>query len=121
MSRAQISKEFRIEAAHLLPNLPAGHKCRRLHGHSFRVTLHLEGPIDPHLGWIRDYAEIADAFKPVFDRLDHNYLNDVRGLENPTSENLARWIWGEMKPRLPELSAVQVCETCTTACTYTGE
>lgn len=121
MSRAQISKEFRIEAAHRLPNLPEGHKCSRLHGHSFRITLHLEGHIDPHPGWIRDYAEITDLFKPVFDRLDHSYLNDVQGLENPTSENLARWIWREMKTRLPELSAVQVRETCTTGCTYMGE
>ena len=117
----EIRKAFTIEAAHRLPNLPPGHKCARLHGHSFNVEIACGGPIDPHKGWIIDYADITGAFQPVYDLLDHNYLNDIRGLENPTSENLARWLWERLKPKLPQLSRVVVHETCTTACEYRGE
>lgn len=115
-----ISKTFRIEAAHRLPNLPATHKCSRLHGHSFRIEVHVEGPIDPHLGWVMDFADLKAAFRPLFDVLDHNYLNDVPGLDNPTSENLARWVWDQLRPNLPLLSAVTVHETCTSTSTYRG-
>ena len=115
-----ISKTFRIEAAHRLPNLPPTHKCSRLHGHSFRIEVHVEGPIDPHLGWVMDFADLKAAFRPLFDLLDHNYLNDVPGLDNPTSENLARWVWDRLKPDLPLLSAVTVHETCTSTSTYRG-
>jgi 6-pyruvoyltetrahydropterin/6-carboxytetrahydropterin synthase len=115
-----ISKTFRIEAAHRLPNVPAGHKCSRLHGHSFAVTIHVSGPVDPDLGWVMDYADLKAAFAPLFDQLDHHYLNDVPGLENPTSEQLARWVWERLSPRLPLLSKVVVNETCTTACEYRG-
>ena len=115
-----ISKTFHIEAAHRLPNVPAGHKCSRLHGHSFRIEVHVSGPVDPRLGWVMDFADIASAFAPVFERIDHRCLNDVAGLENPTSENLARWIWGELKPRLPLLDHLVVHETCTSACRYAG-
>lgn len=117
----EIFKEFTVEAAHRLPNLPAGHKCRRLHGHSFRIAVHVAGPVDPHSGWVMDFAGIAAAFAPLFERLDHNYLNDVEGLENPTSENLARWIWRELEPRLPGLKRVVVRETCTAGAIYAGE
>ncbi len=117
----EIFKEFTIEAAHFLPNLPEGHKCRRLHGHSFRIGIHVRGPIDPHVGWVMDFAEIRGAFQPLFERLDHYCLNEVEGLENPTSENLARWVWREMKTRLPALSQVVVHETCTAGCVYRGE
>lgn len=113
-------KSFRIEAAHRLPNVPAGHKCARLHGHSFEVVLHVDGPVDPHTGWVIDFADIKAAFKPLYDQLDHHYLNDVAGLENPTSENLAIWIWDKLQPALPGLSAVVVHETCTSGCRYTG-
>ncbi|NCT68757.1 MAG: 6-carboxytetrahydropterin synthase QueD [Rhodanobacteraceae bacterium] len=116
----EISKTFHIEAAHRLPNVPAGHKCARLHGHSFIVEVHVRGPLDPQLGWVMDFADIKVAFAPVFERLDHHYLNEVPGLENPTSENLARWIWAELKPRLPLLARVVVRETCTSACSYDG-
>lgn len=112
---------FRIEAAHRLPKVPAGHKCARLHGHSFRITVHVSGPVDPELGWIMDFAEIKAAFAPLHERLDHNYLNEIPGLENPTSENLARWIWDELKPRLPLLAKVRVRETCNSGCSYAGE
>lgn len=115
-----ISKTFRIEAAHRLPNVPEGHKCARLHGHSFAVEVHVEGPVDPRLGWVMDFADIKAAFAPVFDRLDHRCLNEVPGLENPTSENLARWIWDELKPALPLLARIVIHETCTSACSYGG-
>ena len=117
----EIYKEFTFESAHRLPNVPAGHKCGRLHGHSFRAELHVEGTVDPVTGWIIDFADIKAAFKPTYDRLDHHFLNEIEGLENPTSENLARWIWDQVKPKLPLLSKVVVKETCTTGCTYRGE
>ena len=117
----EIWKEFSIEAAHRLPHVPAGHKCGRLHGHSFRIEIHVRGPLDPQLGWVMDYAGIRDAFRPVEAQLDHYYLNDIPGLENPTSENLARWIWERLKPALPQLSEIVVKETCTSGCSYRGE
>ncbi|AVP99791.1 6-carboxytetrahydropterin synthase QueD [Ahniella affigens] len=114
-------KSFRIEAAHRLPNVPAGHKCARLHGHSFEIEIHVDGPVDPHTGWVIDFAEIKAAFKPYYEQLDHHYLNDIDGLENPTSENLARWIFDKLKPVLPLLSEVVVYETCTSGCRYRGD
>ena len=116
----RIYKEFQVEAAHLLPNLPDGHKCRRLHGHSFRISVHIEDAVDEKLGWVMDFADISQAFQPVFDRLDHRFLNEIKGLENPTSENIASWIWQELKAALPNLVAIQVKETCTTGCIYEG-
>ena len=116
----EIRKAFTVEAAHRLPNLPEGHKCARLHGHSFNVEIAVGGPIDPHKGWIVDYAEIKQAFQPLYDQLDHNYLNDIPGLQNPTSELLAMWIWDRLKPELHNLTAVIVHETCTTTCEYRG-
>jgi 6-pyruvoyltetrahydropterin/6-carboxytetrahydropterin synthase len=115
-----IFRAFTIEAAHRLPNVPAGHKCSRLHGHSFRIELHVTGEVDAHSGWVMDFADLKSAFQPVFERLDHYCLNDIAGLENPTSENLARWIWNEMKPRVPPLSKVVIHETCTSGCVYQG-
>ncbi|QOC23126.1 6-carboxytetrahydropterin synthase QueD [Wenzhouxiangella sp. AB-CW3] len=117
----KLFKVFQIEAAHFLPNVPADHKCRRMHGHSFRVEVHVEGPIDPHTGWVMDFAELKRAFQPVYDQLDHHCLNDIEGLENPTSENLARWIWQRLHPDLPGLSQIVVQETCTSGCVYAGE
>jgi len=104
-----------------LPNLPDTHKCSRLHGHSFRVELHAAGAVEPQHGWVMDFADIKQAFRPLYDQLDHHYLNEVEGLENPTSENLARWIWQRLKPSLPALSKVVVQETCTAGCVYTGD
>jgi 6-pyruvoyltetrahydropterin/6-carboxytetrahydropterin synthase len=115
-----ILKEFTIEAAHRLPNVSPGHKCGRLHGHSFRIEIHVSGPVDPAMGWVIDFAEIKSAFKPVEEAIDHRFLNDVPGLENPTSENLARWIWEQLAAALPLLSKVVVRETCTTGCVYEG-
>lgn len=117
----EIFKVFTLEAAHRLPKVPAGHKCARLHGHSFRIEIHVQGVPDPETGWLMDFADIKAAFLPIYDQLDHHYLNDVPGLENPTSERLAQWIWQQLKPRLPELSTVVVHETCTSGCRYTGD
>jgi 6-pyruvoyltetrahydropterin/6-carboxytetrahydropterin synthase len=117
----EIFKEFTFEAAHRLPHVPAGHKCARLHGHTFTAALHVRGMVDERAGWIMDFADIKIAFQPLHDQLDHHYLNEVEGLENPTSENLARWIWQRLKPTLPGLTQVTVRETCTSGCIYRGE
>ena len=117
----EIYKEFTFEAAHLLPNVPAGHKCGRLHGHSFRIEVHVAGELDTTLGWIMDYADIKRLVKPVIAQLDHYYLNDIPGLENPTSEVIAHWLWQQLKPSLSLLSKIVVKETCTSGCVYTGE
>lgn len=116
----ELFKTFRFEAAHLLPNVPEGHKCRRLHGHSYRVTVHITGPVDPELGWVVDFADLAEAFRPIRERLDHYYLNEIDGLENPTSENLAVWIWDRLQPHLAGLSRVVIEETCESGCAYDG-
>ncbi len=116
----EIFKEFRIEAAHRLPNVPPGHKCARLHGHSFRIGVHAEGAVDPVLGWVCDFSALKTAFAPLYEALDHRYLNEIPGLENPTSEQLAQWIWERLKPRLPSLSRITVRETCTSGCAYRG-
>jgi 6-pyruvoyltetrahydropterin/6-carboxytetrahydropterin synthase len=117
----EIFKEFSIEAAHWLPHVPEGHKCRRLHGHSFQIQVHVAGPVDQHLGWVMDFAEIKAAFQSIEDQLDHRCLNDVNGLENPTSENLARWIWSHLRDDLPALNKIVVRETCTSGCVYQGD
>lgn len=116
----EIFKEFTFEAAHRLPHVPEGHKCGRLHGHSYRVRVYVSGSIDGTIGWVMDFGDVKAAFKPILNRLDHYYLNEIAGLENPTSEVLAQWIWGELKPRLPLLSKIEVSETCTSGCAYTG-
>jgi len=116
-----IYKIFTFEAAHRLPNVPEGHKCARLHGHSFEVTLTVTGPVDDTTGWVIDFAHMKAAFKPYLQQLDHYYLNDIEGLENPTSENIARWIWAKVKADLPDLSKVAVKETCTAGCIYFGK
>ena len=117
----EIFKEFSFEAAHRLPHVPVGHKCARLHGHSFKVSVHVEGPVDDRTGWIRDFADLSVAMKPVLDCLDHYYLNEIDGLDNPTSEVLASWIWEQLRPALPDLCQVVVRETCTSGCVYRGE
>ena len=116
----EIFKAFTLESAHRLPNVPAGHKCARIHGHSFRVEIHVSGKVDPQIGWVQDFADIKSAFQPLFEQLDHNYLNEVAGLENPTSENLAKWVWDRLKEKLPLLSKVVVHETCTCGAIYEG-
>ncbi len=118
--RTRLVKDFSFEAAHRLPRVPAGHKCGRLHGHSFKIRVEIEGEIDAETGWLIDYAEIAEAFRPLHETLDHYYLNEIEGLENPTSEVLAAWIYKRLIPRLPQLSRVTVQETCSARCVFEG-
>jgi 6-pyruvoyltetrahydropterin/6-carboxytetrahydropterin synthase len=119
--KMELRKTFQFEAAHLLPHLPETHKCRRLHGHSFKVEVVVAGDCDPELGWLMDYAEVSAAFKPIWQQLDHHYLNEIPGLDNPTSENIALHIWQRLKPRLPLLTEIVVAETCQSQCIYRGE
>lgn len=114
-------KEFTFEAAHYLPKVPTGHKCGRLHGHSYKVRVCVSGNREIKSGWIMDFSEIKEAFNPIYDILDHNLLNSIEGLENPTCENLAVWIWDRLKPRLPSVTSVMIYETCTSGCLYEGD
>lgn len=117
---ARVYKEFGFEAAHRLPNVPADHKCARLHGHSFRARITVEGRVDDESGWVVDFADITEACEPLRQQLDHHYLNEIDGLENPTSEVIARWIWERLAPVLPGLCTVSVRETCTAGVEYDG-
>ena len=112
--------EFRFEAAHRLPMVPEGHKCARLHGHSFKVEIACAGLVNPQTGWFIDFGELFRIWEPIHAVLDHHYLNEVPGLENPTSEVLAKWIWDRLKPDLPSLQQVTLFETCDARCEYTG-
>ena len=116
----ELTKEYRFEAAHRLPRVPDGHKCARVHGHSYKVDLQVTGPVDPATGWLIDFGVIDDCWADLHGRLDHRYLNDVPDLENSTCENLAAYIWREIAPRIPVLSAVTVWETMDSKCTYRG-
>jgi 6-pyruvoyltetrahydropterin/6-carboxytetrahydropterin synthase len=118
---SEIYREFTFEAAHRLPNVPEGHKCARLHGHSYLAAVHVSGPVGEATGWVQDFGDIKAAFKPLEEQLDHHYLNELPGLENPTSEVLAKWIWDRLITDLPNLTEVRVRETCTSGCIYRGE
>lgn len=120
MRPVEIWKDFSFDSAHHLPNVPDGHKCGRLHGHTFHVRVTLRGVPGEHTGWVMDFADLKASWKPLDSVLDHRYLNEVPGLENPTSEILAIWIWDKLKPSLPDLWEVQVKETCTSGCSYRG-
>ncbi len=121
MHRVRLVHDFRFEAAHLLPKVPEGHKCRRLHGHSFKVQLAIVGDTDPETGWFLDFGVLYDLWQPLYDLLDHRYLNEIPGLENPTSEVLVKYIWDALKPKLKELDTVTLYETCDARCEYRGE
>jgi 6-pyruvoyltetrahydropterin/6-carboxytetrahydropterin synthase len=116
----ELVKEYRFEAAHRLPEVPPEHKCARLHGHSFKFELHVSGPVDGRTGWFIDFGRLDEVVAPLVARLDHFYLNEIDGLENPTSELLARWLWERIKPQLAELNAITVHETCDARCVYRG-
>ena len=116
----ELVKDFRFEAAHFLPNVPEGHKCRRIHGHSFRGEVAVRGPVGDHTGWVMDFADLKQAVEPLIDRLDHYLLNEVEGLQNPTSERIAMWLWDRLAPALPSLHRVTIEETCTSRCHYLG-
>jgi 6-pyruvoyltetrahydropterin/6-carboxytetrahydropterin synthase len=117
----EVFKEFTFDSAHFLPNVPEDHKCRRMHGHTYRVRVVVQGKLAPTLGWVKDFADIKKLFTPIKDRLDHRTLNDIEGLENPTAENIAVWIWNKLKPDLPELKEIWVLETPNSGCVYRGE
>jgi 6-pyruvoyltetrahydropterin/6-carboxytetrahydropterin synthase len=117
----EIYKVFKFDAAHRLPNVPDGHKCAQLHGHSFRVEIHVRGKADEQTGWVMDFADITAACQPVIDQLDHKYLNDIEGLDNPTSENLTKWMWQRLQTALPKLSKIVVQESSESGCIYTGK
>ena len=118
--RITLTKQFDFEAAHNLPTFPEGHKCRRLHGHSYRFDVIVEGDNEPARGYLIDYGEIKQAVDPIVRQLDHYYLNEIEGLENPTAEVLAAWLYDRIKPVLPLLKTIIVYETCTAACSYSG-
>lgn len=117
----EVFREFTFDSAHWLPHVPEDHKCRRMHGHTYRVTLHVTGGLKAPQGWVIDFAELKRIAGPVFDGLDHRLLNEIPGLENPTAENLAVWLWGKLRPGLPGLSQVVVRENETSGCVYRGE
>jgi 6-pyruvoyltetrahydropterin/6-carboxytetrahydropterin synthase len=120
--RVELAREYGFEAAHRLPRVPESHKCARLHGHSFRVEIRVAGEVDADAGWLIDFGDISAVVEPLLKQeLDHRTLNDVPGLENPTSEILCGWLWGRGGARVPGLSAVTVHETCTARCTYRGQ
>jgi 6-pyruvoyltetrahydropterin/6-carboxytetrahydropterin synthase len=116
-----ISKDFEFEAAQSLPHFPAGHKCKQIHGHSFKITVSIRGVVNPQTGILRDHAEISNAVQPLIEQLDHTYLNDIPGLQNPTIENMALWFWKQLTPSLPELYEITIHETPRARCTYRGE
>lgn len=118
--RCELVRDYRFEAAHQLPRVKPGHKCARMHGHSYRVAVRLEGAIDPETGWLIDFADIDDVVEPVIGALDHRVLNDIEGLDNPTCEWLAVWLWDRIAPGLPGLAAIEVAETQDSRCVYTG-
>ncbi len=119
--RITLTKSFTFEAAHWLPTFPDGHKCRRMHGHSFRVDIVVEGDVPQDKGYLIDYGQIKDAAGPIVDELDHRLLNEIEGLENPTAELITKWVYDRLKPALPLLFEVRIHETCTTAAAYRGE
>jgi 6-pyruvoyltetrahydropterin/6-carboxytetrahydropterin synthase len=114
----ELKQHFQIESARFLPFLPKEHPCSRMHGHSFKIILTLVGPLDPKIGWVVDYHEISLKMKPVLEQLDHRTLNEVSGLENPTSELLAKWIFDRAGKELPLLKSVSILETPSTECRY---
>jgi len=115
----KLYKDFTFEAAHQLPLVPKDHKCFQLHGHSFKVRVYVEGPVN-EMGWVIDFAEVKRICRPWIVMFDHSFLNEINGLDNPTSENIAIWLWGKLKDDLPQLSAVEIMETCSSGCIYSG-
>lgn len=116
----RLERSYRFEAAHFLPHVPPGHKCARMHGHSYRIEIAIEGELDPARGWVIDFAEIDEQVAPLVRQLDHQVLNELDGLANPTAELLATWWWQRLAPRLPGLREVVVAETQTSRCIYRG-
>ena len=119
--RFRLTKDFLFEAAQTLPCAPEGHKCRQMHGHSFKIEIHIEGVVDESIGWIYDHKKISDAMRPLLELLDHGYLNDIPGLESPTIERMAAWFWRKLESDLPGLAEIVIFETPTARCSFKGE
>lgn len=117
----EIYKEFSFDSAHFLPNVPEGHKCKNLHGHTYKLRVVLQGTPDPQMGWIMDFKDLKDCVNPVIDQLDHKLINDITGLENPTAENITIWLWQQIKPNLQQLCRLELYETPTTGVIYSGK
>jgi 6-pyruvoyltetrahydropterin/6-carboxytetrahydropterin synthase len=116
----EIYKTFRFEAAHYLPHVPETHKCRNMHGHSYKFTIYVEGKVNPDTGWVVDFHDLKLAVTPIVEELDHQVLNNIKGLENPTAENITIWLWNKIKPLLPQLCKIHLKETETSGCIYKG-
>ncbi|HMO32872.1 MAG TPA: 6-carboxytetrahydropterin synthase QueD [Lacibacter sp.] len=116
----QLFKKFTFDAAHFLPQVPEGHKCREIHGHTYLLTVFVEGDPDPLLGWVLDFADLKQAVEPVIKEVDHKFLNQLPGLENPTCELIAVWLWNRIKPLVPQLSKIELYETPTSGVVYAG-
>lgn len=119
--KATLTKSFQFEAAHTLPSLPDDHKCRQMHGHSFKVEVSIHGEVDPEIGWVYDHKRISQAMNPLIEQLDHSYINDTEGLESPTIEVMAAWFWRKIEHQLPGLSEITIYETPTARCSFRGE
>jgi 6-pyruvoyltetrahydropterin/6-carboxytetrahydropterin synthase len=115
-----IFKQFTFDSAHFLPNVPDGHKCKGIHGHTYKLTLFLDGPLEANLGWVADFGEVKAAANTVIALIDHKLLNEIKGLENPTCELLAIWLWRQMKPAIPMLKLIELYETPTSGTIYEG-
>ncbi|PWG81653.1 6-carboxytetrahydropterin synthase QueD [Pararcticibacter amylolyticus] len=115
-----IYKQFTFDSAHFLPNVPAGHRCGSMHGHTYKLTVFFEGDLDPVQGWVIDFNDIKKIISPLIDSVDHKLLNDIPGLENPTSEVMASWFWNKIKPEIPSLSRIELSETPSTGVIYEG-
>jgi 6-pyruvoyltetrahydropterin/6-carboxytetrahydropterin synthase len=117
----EIYKEFSFDSAHFLPHVPDGHKCKNMHGHTYKLRVILKGQPDPVLGWIMDFKDLKDIVGKVIDQLDHKLINDIEGLENPTAENITIWIWNQIHSLLPQLNRIELYETPTTGVIYAGD
>ncbi len=118
--KIELVKTFKFDAAHSLQHLPEGHKCRDMHGHGYRIDIHITGEVQPETGWLMDFGDLKTIVQPIIDSLDHCNLDDIEGLKISTSEMLAKYIWERIKPQLPILSAVEVWESDTSCCIYRG-
>ena len=116
----QIFKQFTFDSAHFLPNVPEGHKCKEIHGHTYHLTVYLDGDLDEKLGWVIDFTDVKNVIDPIIKSIDHQFLNNISGLENPTSEVMAIWLWNKIKPELPQLSKIELNETPTSGVIYEG-
>lgn len=118
--RCAIERDYEFEAAHRLPEVPPEHKCYRVHGHSYKLVVRIEGEVDAATGWVMDFADIDERVGPLVAELDHRHLNDIPGLENPTCEILAGWLWERLAPALPGLFEIEIAETRDARCIYRG-